>query len=210
MPALADLPPPDTSAPSAPATPDAPAAPAGVSTAPPAALPIPFNAIAAGQLPGLQIPPIHKGDNVPDALQHFVVQNLHVLMQSGIDYHDLPNHTTVLFNPSVVTKQQIEEAYKKGDLDKVVPTAAAFEEHVKKLASAAQPAPAGPAPAGLSDVEPPAGVAPAGPAGQTPAAPAKRDIAPPGVSHARLANIAPPGPGIKPNPVPDRLSKRPV
>lgn len=205
MPSLADLPP--VAAPAAPAPDTAPAAPApdAAPAAPAMQLPTPFDVIAAGKLPGLQIPAIQKGDGVPDALQHYVVQNLHVLMQAGIDYHDLPDHTTVLYNPTVVTEAQIQEAYKAGTLDKLVPTAKAFVEHIQKLAAAPQQAPAAPA-SGLADVPTP-GAAPA--AGQAAAAPAHR-ASPPGVNRARLANIAPPGPGIKPNPVPDQLARRAI
>ncbi len=198
MPSLADLP---VSSPEAPVAPAAPEAPVAVPEAAPAALPTPFDAISAGKLPGLQVPPIHKNDGVPDALQTFVVHNLHNLMQAGLDYHDLPNHTTVIFNPDVVTKEQIEKAHADGNLDKLVPTAKAFSAFMAKQAAAPEAA------SPLGGVPSPVPTPAAPPANNMPAEVA---APPPGVSKARLANLQPPGPGIKPDPVPNRLARRAV
>lgn len=182
MPSLADLPVPSAE----PIAPEAPVAPA---PAPQDGLPTPFDAIAAGKLPGLQVPPFTKEAGALDPIQDYVVSNLHILQANGIEYTDLPNDTTVLYNPEVVTTDEIAKAYEAGTLDKLVPTSAAFQEFASKQAAGAP---------GPGAVPPQSAPPAAGPAGSTP----------PGVNRARLANIEPPGPGIKPNTVPMQLSRR--
>lgn len=200
MPSLADLPvTPDDALPAAAPAQAAPAAPAPSPGASPE-LPVPFNAIAAGKLPGLQIPPVHK-DTGLDPIQEFVVQNLHNLHAAGLEHKDLPNDTTVVYNPQVVTPEAIEKAYHAGSLDKLVPTTEQFKKFVQSQADGPQgaaPAPGGGG--GLADVAPTPVVAGSGasPEGSTP----------PGVNKARLSNVIPPGPGIKPNPIPNQLAKR--
>jgi hypothetical protein len=181
MPSLADIPVPSV-APAAPAQEAPPEAAAPDS----GTLPTPFDAIAAGQLPGLQVPPITKEAGALDPIQDFVVSNLHTLQASGLDFTDLPNDVTVVYNPSVVTTEAIAAAFSDGTLDQLIPSAQSLQEQ-------AAPVPAG----GLGGVPlPSSGPAP-GPAGSTP----------PGVNRQRLANVAAPV-GVKPNPIPNRLSKR--
>jgi len=183
MPSLADIPVPSV-APAAPVQEAPPEAAAPTDTA----LPTPFDAIAAGQLPGLQVPPVTKEAGALDPIQDFVVSNLHTLQASGLDFTDLPNDVTVVYNPEVVTTEAIAAAFKDGTLDQLIPSAQSLQEQ-------AAPAPAG----GLAGVPAPtAGPAP-GPAGSTP----------PGVNRQRLANVAPPV-GLKPNPLPNQLAKRAV
>src|SRR6478736_5755002 len=185
MPTLADIPvlPVDAAPEAVPtpaAAPEAPAAPA-------AALPTPFDAISAGKLPGLQVPPVEKGKL--DPIQEFVVTNLHTLQANGIEYVDLPNDTTVIYNPEVVTTEAIQKAYKEGNLDALVPTSGAFQSFVDGQAAVADVAP--------TPIVPSSGPSAAG-------------STPPGVNRARLANVTPPGPGLRPNPVPQMLAKRAV
>lgn len=182
MPSLADLP-----LPTEEVTPVVAEAPSEAVAAPVDALPTPFDAIAAGQLPGLQVPPFTKEAGALDPIQDFVVSNLHVLQANGIEYTDLPNDTTVLYNPEVVTTEAIAAAFKAGTLDELVPSSAAYQEFIQKQA-------AGPS-SGLAGVPTPS----APPAGSTP----------PGVNRMRLQNVEPPTP-IKPNPIPDQLARRAI
>jgi hypothetical protein len=186
MPSLADLPVP--AAPGVPVPAEAPVAPAAAS---PEALPTPFDAIVAGKLPGLQVPPIQKETGL-DPIQDFVVSNLHNLQAAGLEYTDLPNDTTVVYNPELVSTEDIAAAFEAGTLDQLVPSSAQFQEFAAKQEAAA-------APQGLAGVPPPSAGPSAGPAGSTP----------PGVMSARLKTLEPPSP-IKPNPIPDRLARRTV
>lgn len=179
MPSLADLSVPNAAPVQAP-EPDLPAA------TPEAALPTPFDAIAAGKLPGLQVPPVSKG--AIDPIQQFVVTNLHTLQANGLDFTDLPNDTTVVYNPEIVTTQAIKKAYDEGNLDQLVPTSQAFQKFAQDQA------------ASVADVAPVVPGSGASPAGSTP----------PGVNRTRLANVEPPGPGVKPNPIPNQLARRPI
>lgn len=155
----------------------------------------PFDAIANGKLPGLQVPPYTKEAGALDPIQDYVVSNLHLLQANGIEFTDLPDNTTVLYNPELVSTEEIAAAFKAGTLDKLVPTSASFQEFAAGQAAGA------PAPGGLADVPLPTAApnfAPAAAAGSTPA----------GVNRARLANVVPPGPGVKPNPIPNQLARR--
>lgn len=189
MPTLADL-----------APPGAPSAPAAASAAAPAplTLPNPLDDVASGKLPGVRIPPLGK---TPDPLQRFAVDNFDKILQAGLDFHETKHEETILFNPSVVSRKQVEEAEHKGTLDKLFPDVKAADRIV------AAPAPQAAAPAGgLSAVSPPGTAAP------TPiAAPAGGDKTPESISRARLATVQPKGKSpIVPNPIPDQLKQRPV
>jgi len=148
----------------------------------PVQVPPPFSDVVAGTVPAVAVPPIHK-DTEPDPVQSFVIQNLDTLTKAGLDYYEAADLSTVLFNPSKITEAQLQEADKAGKLSSVAPQAAP---------PAPESAPAEAA-APLAPVQAPSGIA-----------------APAGVGRTRLANVQPPGPGIKPNPVPNLLQKRAV
>ncbi len=168
-------------------------APVGASAGAPApdaapAVPPPFAAIVAGDVPALSVPPVHK-DTPPNPVQSFVISNLDTLAKAGLDYYEASNSTTVLFNPAKITEKELHEADKAGKLDAVAPVAALPAAPDAPAPDAAAAAPAAPLAAVAAPAQPPV---------------------PAGVGRTRLANVTPPGPGIRPNPVPNLLSKRAV
>jgi len=149
----------------------------------PVQVPPPFSDVVAGTVPAVAVPPIHK-DTEPDPVQSFVIQNLDTLTKAGLDYFEASNATTVVFNPAKISEAQLAKADKAGKLNEVAPIAALPQ------GAAGAPAEGAPAPEAA------------------PLAPVQAPAAPAGVGRTRLANVQPPGPGIKPNPVPGQLAKR--
>lgn len=166
------------------------AAPAAAPAQQAPAIPSPFAEVVAGQIPAVSLPPI-EGDQM-DPAQQFVVENLDVLMQAGLDYHDTKDGLSVIFNPKVVSLDAIQKAEKDGTLDKVA---------VPATSSAPAEAPAEPA----SQAAPAAGAL-AGAVVAPPAANAPIDRR---LQQARIQNSRP-APLAAPNPVPNQLGKRAV
>jgi len=132
------------------ATVGGPAAPEAAPAAP--QLPSPFSDVLAGTVPAVSLAPIHGRKT--DPAQEFVVQNMDELAQAGIDYHELPDHHSVLFNPAKISSEQLDSADKAGKLFDVAPL-------VTKL-GASTGANADLAPAGASPAQPVSGPALAG------------------------------------------------
>lgn len=103
----------------APGQPLAPPAPTPV-----ARLPSPISDVQSGSVPAISLAPI-QGKKT-DPLQEFVVQNLDEISAAGVDYHELPDHHSVLFNPAKITPAQIDAADKAGKLFEVAPLARAL------------------------------------------------------------------------------------
>lgn len=184
---LDQLPLPDASA--ANSAPVAPAAaPAAALAAEQGPLPSPFLDVVQGKLPAVVLPPISKGTNPPPEVS-FAVQNFDTLLKAGLDYYETKHSDTVLFNPKLLTEDQVKAAEKAGKL----------QELTKPVEAAPALAEAAPA-AAAAPVAAPAAVA----AAPAPSKPAQR---------ARLAALTPPsakGGAIKPNPIPDKLAKRAI
>lgn len=159
--------------------------PAPLAAAP--SLPSPFADIASGAMPAITLAPIE--DQKTDPAQEFTVANFDALAAAGIEYHEIPESSeSVLFNPSKVTPEQINEAYAAGKLHELAPV-------VRDLAGVG------------TTVAPEGAGAPtatqSGPlAGATAGAPTDGAL-----KTARLRNVAP-APQNAPNPVPGQLAKR--
>lgn len=153
----------------------------------PVDLPSPFSDVARGKIPAVIVPPIRKDSNLSDPALTFVATNLPDLVEVGLEFYDTKNLETVVYNPERVSENELKRAEEKGTLPEIA----------TPLAPPAPPAEATPEP-GLAALSP------------IPAAPAPQPAPAPGVASARLSNIRPPGPGIKPNPVPTQLAKRPI
>lgn len=163
--------------------PSAPLAPDGAPA--PAAFPSPFSEVISGALPAVSLAPI--SDRKTDPAQEFVVSNLDELTAAGLDYHELKDNHSVLFNPAKITAAQLDEADKAGKLFEIAPL-------VHDLA-----APGGAAEAPVSA---PPGAGPL--AGATAGAPVNRAL-----QTDRLAGLAP-APTGAPNPVPGQLARRAI
>ena len=161
------------------ATPEAPAAPA--------TLPEPLDAVAAGQIPGIKVPPLQPG-TPPDPLQVFVVENFDTLpQQAPIDYYDTAAQETVVFNTELLTAEALQAAEQNGSLDQLL---------AGQAAAAAAPTAEGtslPAPR------------PAAPAMKAPKASGP-------LQTARVRNIqgGPQVSPIQPNPVGQQMARRPI
>lgn len=157
------------------------AAPATSALAPAAApalaqLPSPIADVHAGTIAAISLAPITGRKT--DPLQEFVVQNLDEISAAGVDYHELPDKHSVLYNPTKVTPEQLDTADKAGKLFELAPLA-------RELGAL----PTGPAAQSPQDGQPALSTASAGPA----SAPASAS-APSGGSKklqtARLRNMA--------------------
>lgn len=156
--------------------------------APTAEIPSPFADVVAGKIPAVSLPPI-EGDQL-DPTQEYVSQNLDTLLEAGLEYLETEDQTTILFNPAVVKKQDLEAAQKDGTLGQLVRPALTPEAPADPLADAQAAGPAEPAPLATATAGP---------------APAPNRA----IQAARLQNSKA-APINTPNPVQGVLSKRAV
>ncbi len=109
-------------------------APAAPAEAAPVEFPSPFADILAGKVGAVSLAPIENEDM--DPVQAYTVENLEKLGAAGANYWEAPGTLeSVIFNPDVVTEQQLEEAAKAGKLQEIAPRAT-------DLAPVGAPAPA--------------------------------------------------------------------
>ena len=92
--------------------PQAPTAPT------PAQLPPPISSVAAGELPALRFPPEPK-NRALSPLSQFVAQNLDSIARAGVDFCELPDRQSVLFNPVKTSKEEIFKKYHEGKLHEI-------------------------------------------------------------------------------------------
>ena len=92
--------------------PQAPTAPT------PAQLPPPISSVAAGELPALRFPPEPK-NRALSPLSQFVAQNLDSIARAGVDFCELPDRQSVLFNPVKTNKEEILKKYHEGKLHEI-------------------------------------------------------------------------------------------
>lgn len=114
-----------------------------------AELPPPLPQISAGVLPAALIPPISEEVAV-DPLVESIISNFGKLGELGIEYYEAADQSTVLYNPSLITVEELKEAESSGTLAQIAPPigiAAEAPLDVSTSAPLAQTAPA-PKPAG--------------------------------------------------------------
>ena len=86
----------------------------------PPALPSPLDAVAAGQIPGVKVPPLQPS-TPPDPLQLFVVENFDKLpSMAPVDYYDTAAQETVVFNTELLSAEALQAAEQAGTLDQVL------------------------------------------------------------------------------------------
>lgn len=156
----------------------APEPAAAVNTPVEADLPPPLPQLAAGELPAVLVPPITP-ETEGDPTVQAVISNFGELGKLGIEYYEAADQSTVLYNPKVITEDQLKEAEANGTLAQIAPPIGGSMEPQAQGAPLAQTAPAG--------------------------APA----APPRLTNARIQNFNPrPVSPIQPNPITQQLDKR--
>ena len=84
----------------------------------PAQLPPPISSVAAGELPAIRFPGEPR-NRALSPLSQYVAQNLDTIARAGIDFLELPDKQSVLFNPVRITKEGILKAYHDGKLDTI-------------------------------------------------------------------------------------------
>lgn len=152
--------------------------------------PSPLADVEAGSVPAISMAPIREGKM--DEIQKFTVENFDAILQSGLEYHDLPDAHSVLFNPKLISIEQIEAADKAGKLFEVAPLAKGLGTPATAQAPSAE---AQPAPAASN----------AGPlSGATVSAPVPANK---GLESARI-KASRPAPATGSNPVPNQLGRR--
>jgi hypothetical protein len=82
-------------------------------------LPEPIAALLEGRPAALTVPPV-RGRS-PDPTISFLQANFASLAESGIDYLDLDDGSTVLFNTGILTRGAIEAAQAEGRLAEIAP-----------------------------------------------------------------------------------------
>jgi hypothetical protein len=152
-------------------------------------IPSPLADVVAGSIPGVTLPPI---EGQPTPLQEFVVANFQRLNESGLEYFELPDLSSVVYNPDVITEADLPAAAEDGSLAQITPLAADF-------GPIAAPAPAAGAPPAAVAAPPQASGALSG----ARVAPDRK------LETARLKNAAP-APRAAPNPVVGQLAKRAI
>jgi hypothetical protein len=103
-----------------------------------AELPAPLPDIIAGTVPGILVPPVSEttmGEPVVEA----VVQNFGRLPELGLEVFELPDMSTIVYNPDVLTEDAILEAQANGTIEQLVTSAVAQAAENAAPAQAAAP-----------------------------------------------------------------------
>lgn len=154
-----------------------------------AELPPPLPQLQSGELPAILIPPVTQEMVAQDSVVGALVSNFPKLGDLGIGYYEAADLSSVLYNPSLVTVEELQEADQNGTLASIAQPLSALE-----AAQGSGAAPGGmPAPLAAEQlaVPPPAGEAK--------------------LQNARVQNIAPRQVSpIQPKPVTATLGKRAV
>lgn len=170
-------------------------------------LPQPLDAVAAGQQPATVLPPVQP-NQPPDDVQEFVISNFDKLQTLGLEAFEAPDMSTIVFNPQLVGKADIENAVKTGTLDQLLSPAPQQGQELAGAAPQAAPkaAPAGPDTTAIDVAQQHSGQR-ASTNVEAPKAPASTQNM---LAKARVRNMgagAKPA-GLVPNPVGNQLSKR--
>lgn len=107
-----------------------------------AELPAPLPDVISGTVPALLIPPVNQA-TMNEPIVEAVVQNFARLPELGLEVFELPDLSTIVYNPEVLTEDAIAQAQANGTLDQlVVPAVAqAAENTTQAQAAAPQTAP---------------------------------------------------------------------
>ena len=184
---------------------DAIAAP-GQELAPPA-IPPPLDIVASGQQPAALLPPVQP--NAPlDPVQQFVVENFNSLPELNLGAFEAQDLSTVVFNASLLTQEQLAQADREGTL-------AALLQASTPMGASPPPAPAAQGAAAIA-----ADAAAARPQMQVQTAPEVPAMPAPKVpagtqnmlARTRVRNMGagPKAPGLTPNPLAGAVAGRPV
>lgn len=165
----------------------------------PPEVPEPLNAVAAGQIPAVAVPPVH-GDQALLPAQQFIVDNYEALPSLGLGLYEAQDMSTIVFNAAVLDEAMLAQAEQQGSLAELLqgPEAAPAPQAPQIAQARAEQRPAMPVQT--------APAAPAMPAPKQPAGTA--DL----LAKARVRNMGagPQTPGIKPNPLSNSVARRPV
>ena len=151
-------------------------------------IPDPLNAVAAGKMPAVSLPPIVGQQTTPQA--DFVISNFNNLGKYNLSYHEFSSGKdqglSVVYNPKLVNPKELDKAHADGKLFEkapLVPPPTVLPQQAGGPSGAPQP-------------------------NQPPLANVKVPVDRRAQS-ARLQNIKVPGPN-QPNPVGNQLSKRAI
>lgn len=151
-----------------------------------ATLPPPLPQLQAGEVPAVLVPPITQ-QMMSDPMIDAVVSNFPKLGELGLEYYEAQDLSTVLYNPDLVTAEQLKEADKNGTLAQIAqPLGAVSGEGASVASPAAQSAPLA--------------------TEQLPAGPSEGQL-----QKARVQNLTPKQVSpVQPKPVTGQLAKRPI
>jgi len=98
--------------------PSAPAMPNG----PPAytQFPFPLSFVGSGELPAVTFPP-EPQDRSLSAVSAWIARNLDPIVRSGIDFTELKDKRSVLFNPKKISREEINTAEREGRVERIAP-----------------------------------------------------------------------------------------
>lgn len=87
---------------------------------PTSSAPAPISSLLSGEIPALTVPPV-RGMSDDPAIS-FLQNNFTMLAdQGGIDFLDTDDGSTVIFNPQVISRAEIEAAQAEGTLAQLAP-----------------------------------------------------------------------------------------
>lgn len=182
-----------------------PAPQPGQELAPPA-LPAPIDAVAAGQQPAVLLPPVQP--NAPlDPAQEFVIENFNALPDLNLGAFEAQDLSTVIFNASLLTQEQLAEADAAGTLAELLQASTPMGASPPPAAEGASAQIAADAAAQRPQMQ--VQTAPAVPAMPAPKVPAGTQNM---LARARVRNVGagPKPPGLTPNPLAGAVAGRPV
>lgn len=124
-----------------PALSDATVSPAPAPAAPAAeVLPSPLLDVQKGAVPGILLPPLEQGKETD--LQNFVVDNFDKLTDWGLDYVELPDLTTAIYNSDKIKEPDVLKLAEEGKIAQVLPVADKIGAPVAPQTPQNSPAPA--------------------------------------------------------------------
>jgi hypothetical protein len=106
-----------------------------------ASLPAPLPDVVAGNIPAVLVPPVNEA-TMTEPVVDAIVKNFDRLPEMGLETYELPDMSTVVFNPQLVTEDQIKEAQANGTLPQLaMPAVGGAEPAEAPAPAAAQQAP---------------------------------------------------------------------
>jgi hypothetical protein len=83
-----------------------------------AELPAPLPDVISGATPAVLIPPVNQ-QTLTEPVVNAVIKNYGRLPELGLEAYELPDLSTVVFNPSLISEDQIKEAEANGTLAQI-------------------------------------------------------------------------------------------